>query len=273
MTKADRELVAPALVVLLAASLILFGGEPGAMANSAFALLLLLPLVATWVIHRRGPSALQYRARLGLLYVWALGLYLSIEWIIPAAGRPLVDEALLSADQALFGQTPSLSWTPGRAAVSLLSLCYMGYHAYLHGALLWAGLDEGRSERLGRPLFRTFALGHAGYLLWPAQGPASLGLFDRPLGGGPITRALDLLIGHGSSVFDAFPSMHTAITLVLLVHDWQHARRRFWVILGPALGLFVSTVALRYHYGVDVMAGVVVAAVVLGAGWLERRLA
>ncbi len=267
MSEGERELILPALVVLLAAGLILLGGQPGWAGNTLLSLCLLLPLVAAWVVGRRGPQRYLERLRLGLLYAWALGVYLSIEWIVPASGRLPIDASLLAIDEALFGQTPALSYTPGRAAVGLLSLCYMGYHGYLHGALLWAGLDEERARRLGLTLFRTFALGFAGYLLFPARGPASLGLFDRPLSSGSISRLLDLLVDHGSSVYDAFPSMHVAITLTLLAHDARCHRWRFWALLLPTLGLLFSTVALRYHYAVDVIAGVALVAIVVALSW------
>ena len=65
------------------------------------------------------------------------------------------------------------------------------------------------------------------------------------------------LMGWGSSGFDVFPSLHVTITCVLLAHDWVEVRRRFWVMVGPVAGLVVSTVYLRYHYGLDVLAGAI----------------
>ena len=158
----------------------------------------------------------------------------------------------------------------------MLAVCYLGYHAYLHGALLWALFDEERARLLNRPLFLTFALGYTGYLLVPARGPlAAFGvgpadtgaLYPSALETGPLKGVCDALVLQGSSVFDVFPSMHIAITATLLVHDWRHTRRRFWVALLPALGLMLSTIALRYHYAVDVFAGALLAAAV---AWWTR---
>ncbi|HMJ67231.1 MAG TPA: phosphatase PAP2 family protein, partial [Candidatus Binatia bacterium] len=50
-----------------------------------------------------------------------------------------------------------------------------------------------------------------------------------------------------------FPSLHVLITCILLDHDSRHVRWRFWTMVIPALGLLISTIYLRYHYGVDVL--------------------
>ena len=54
---------------------------------------------------------------------------------------------------------------------------------------------------------------------------------------------------------DCFPSGHTEIALVVLLYAWRFERRYFCGLL-PAVGLLLfSTVYLRYHYVVDVLAG------------------
>jgi membrane-associated phospholipid phosphatase len=45
--------------------------------------------------------------------------------------------------------------------------------------------------------------------------------------------------------------------------DWQNGRRRFWIYLLPCLVLWWSTMFLRFHYFVDLIAGAIVALV----GW------
>ena len=60
----------------------------------------------------------------------------------------------------------------------------------------------------------------------------------------------------------SFPSGHTIIALLVL---WQAARHRVrgWPFLVPIVaGLICGTVYLRYHYGVDVLAGIIIAAAI-----------
>ena len=57
---------------------------------------------------------------------------------------------------------------------------------------------------------------------------------------------------------DCFPSLHVAHATVVAVIAFRF-RRRLFVALSPiALGLIVSTIYLRMHYVIDVVAGAVV---------------
>jgi len=59
---------------------------------------------------------------------------------------------------------------------------------------------------------------------------------------------------------DAFPSGHTAVALVTLFFAWKYQQRALFRVLVPAVSaLIVSTVYLRYHYVIDVIAGVLLA--------------
>jgi len=198
--------------------------------------------------------------RLASAYPVALGLYSSFAVVTPALGFPLRDSALLALDEALFGQTPALltqSWVrPWLTEV--LSACYFSYHLYLHGLLVVETLKPlPRAHALHEVLFTAFAVGYAGYLFVPAMGPLSLlgPAFTVPLQGGVMTALNDAVVARGGAGYDVFPSLHVLITCVLLAHDARHARRRFLFMLPVCLGLFVSTVYLRYHYVVDLMAG------------------
>lgn len=210
------------------------------------------------------------RVRIVWLYLWTLAFYTAVEWIVPALGRAPLDAELLAIDRALFGETPAarFSHTPG--LTDLLSGCYLSYHLYLHGALLWAVWRIEDAARLVRPLFLAFALGMAGYLVVPATGPAIAfpALFATPIEGGWMTLTNQAFIARGTSLYDVFPSLHVLMTLVLLTHDWRFMRRRFAVMILPAIGLTVSTLYLRYHYAVDLLAGVVIWA---GVAIWDRR--
>jgi hypothetical protein len=137
-----------------------------------------------------------------------------------------------------------------------MSLCYLSYHFYLAMAVAQAvRLADIATQRLSAWLFTGFAIGFAGYLLVPAVGPALAypELFREPLAGGVLSRLIAEVVAKGSSGYDVFPSLHVLITCILLDHDWRKLRRRFWVMIVPSVGLFVSTIYLRFHYAVDVL--------------------
>jgi membrane-associated phospholipid phosphatase len=64
----------------------------------------------------------------------------------------------------------------------------------------------------------------------------------------------------------AFPSSHVAVALATLFFSWQFLKRIRWVHLVFVLLLMVATVYCRYHYVVDVFAGVLTALVLVPIG-------
>ena len=69
----------------------------------------------------------------------------------------------------------------------------------------------------------------------------------------------------GEKPTGAFPSSHVGMTLIYLWLLFRSERKAFWVVLPLACLLLTSTVYLKAHYLVDVLAGCVVAPVVYGA--------
>lgn len=191
-------------------------------------------------------------------FAFAFWFYCAVARVTPALKIPLRDEALLRIDEAIFGHTPAVR-CEGLAVpwlTDLMSIFYMTYLVYLLVVVAHASVVSGaRSEHLGAHLFAGFAAGFIGYLLVPAVGPvhAYPHLFNAPLVGSLPTRINALVVSMGSSRYDVFPSLHVLITCILLDYDWRRYRLRFWIMAGPCLGLLLSTVYLRYHYGADVV--------------------
>lgn len=64
----------------------------------------------------------------------------------------------------------------------------------------------------------------------------------------------------------AFPSSHVAIALTTVFFSFRYLRRIRWIHLVVALLLCLSTVFCRYHYVIDVVAGVLTAACLVPLG-------
>src|SRR5204863_7555967 len=70
---------------------------------------------------------------------------------------------------------------------------------------------------------------------------------------------------------DVFPSLHVAISSIVLYYAWRRGRIWFGVALPLVLANWLSTLYLRYHYLVDVMAGWITAiAAIALAAWILR---
>jgi membrane-associated phospholipid phosphatase len=107
-----------------------------------------------------------------------------------------------------------------------------------------------------------FYLCYAGYLLFPAVGPRMPApVEDVVIGGGAFSRAVRAFIRAAEYTrTDAFPSGHTAVALVCCAQAWRWLGRSRFAVAVVAAGIVAATVYLHYHYLVDVLAGVAVAA-------------
>lgn len=269
--EAAQGLLTLGLLVWLGASAGLMHPATGMIAGVAiFQAVVLVALRST-------ASVFLQKVRLASAYVVGLALFSAPRLVVPTLGLSVRDEFLLGLDRTLWGETPAVLLAPFARPwlTELMSACYLSYHLYFHGALayaLWQPLEKGR--RLFEWMFTALPLGIAGYLLVPAVGPlkALQGSFGTPLTGGPITTLNDWVVRHGSAVYDVFPSLHVLMTCVLLEHDRREHPRRFRWMLPVAVGLVVSTVYLRYHYAIDLVAGFgVFVAVRHGWNWSEGR--
>lgn len=119
-----------------------------------------------------------------------------------------------------------------------------------------------------------YMLGFIGYLLVPAGGPylAFPAEFPYPPQGGPMTTFLVNLVAQGITGMDVFPSLHSGVTIYVWGFFLLNGYRRTALLLTPVmLSIVVATVYLRYHYGVDLLAGILLAILVLAMTAWRRK--
>lgn len=190
------------------------------------------------------------------------------------------DELLIRIDLFLFGFHPTVRLE--RIASPLFTdLMILAYCSYYVLPLVFVGVlyGKGKEQEFDEAAFSivlTFYLSYIGYMLIPALGPrfALAPLHHEGLKGlilaDPIMRALDFLEGIKR---DAFPSGHSAVVLVVLAYAYRYEKGLYRIFLPIVLALLFSTVYMRYHYVVDVLAGMLLAALCLAfSPRLFRRL-
>ena len=236
--------------------------------GSPDALLYIALLLGGAALVAAGPAlATEAGAKLRLaVYPAAItAAYMNMGPALARAGAPLWDAELLRLDRLLTGTTPSLLLQPlvHPALTEALSLCYGLFIPYFATSLMWYFFRElSLARRFFTGLLGLYSVGFLGYVLVPARGPylAFADLFTVPLVGGMATEANATLVALGSNHVDVFPSMHCAASAFILAFDRRHSRGRFRLFLVPVVGLWVSTLYLRYHYLVDLLAGFALAA-------------
>ena len=254
-------------------------GPGGNVALIAWWTLLALSIAGAWLLTKRRQSTLRWRVRFGSYLLIMNAAYVLIGPTVRALGSPLRDAQLQAIDSTLFGKPLPLYFDALTSPVTseILSLCYMVLFPYIVfsvGRMVWRmprAFEVTRLFFVG--LFTMYAAGFLGYLLVPARG-AYLDIphaFSHPIQGMALTRLNDDIVRRGSSGVDVFPSLHVAVSTFILFFDLRYARWRFYAYLAPAIGLWVATLYLRYHYGVDVIAGFLFAAAALGLVSYEAR--
>jgi len=185
---------------------------------------------------------------------------------------PLYDVWLRSIDARLIGENLSVRLEPFVRPLFTepLSFCYMVFIPYLTFSMLWyffAPLPLLKRFYLG--LFSIYGIGFLGYILVPAAGPyiAMSQEFRVAFTRGFFTRLNAAMVSFGSNHVDVFPSLHCAVSTYMLLFDRWYRRWRFRIYALPCVGLWISTIYLRYHYLIDVVVGFALAAIVL---WLAR---
>lgn len=200
-------------------------------------------------------------------YFWMAGA-------VPRLGDWRADSALLEIDRLFFGKCLAHRIAPAIPAwgLEILSAAYLSYFP------LWASslfLAMSRGPAFQRAYFGGFhliyAIGFTSYALFPAAGPflwAPLAA-ECPTGDlGFIAALNDRIVRAGCNGIDVFPSLHTGVTLFILLSAWTNSRRLFAFLLLPCLLIFTATLGLKYHYAADLAAGALLA---IAVWWFTVR--
>ncbi len=206
-----------------------------------------------------------------LTVITILMIFNSLGDLIPGMWSRTFDSVLIKIDHAIFGVHPTV-WMERMISARLTALLQCAYISYYFmpislGVVLIAKGKHGEFEDALFGIVLCFYLSYIGYLLVPAVGPRFTleHLQTKDLQAGPfIQKIQSTLNGLEHNKTDAFPSGHTAIALMSLYYAWKKKETALSAVLVPlAFGLIVSTVYLRYHYGIDVLAGIALTALTI----------
>lgn len=192
------------------------------------------------------------------------------------------DFAIQHLEQVVFGSQISYRWIremPNPALSWVLHSCYLSYFAILISAPLGLWLSR-RRDGARLTIFAIMATLYFCYivnLFYPVAGPR----YAFPHAHNAATdvwpaRATQWLLNQADSWGAAFPSSHVAASIVATL-----CALRFWrplgLVLAPlTIGLAFGVVYGQFHYGVDALTGIVVAAAMLTSlnrwVWWERAV-
>ena len=235
-----------------------------------YAGLAVLVLVMAFAIRPRARRSISLFPDLLVPIAVLLIIYETIGVSIPLVNRTWLEPALVSFDRSLFGVTASAYcqrfYNP--VLLDFLHLCYFSYYFFPLSLLAIMYARQARTQYqeavivIGLAFYICFLLYFLFPVIGPNRNPAVRAEFSKDIWvyGGPITKLVrGFITGAETTVYDCFPSAHTAVTLlvVLLAFRYRLALRHAYTVVG--LFLIASTVVLRYHYLLDLVAGALLA--------------
>jgi len=181
------------------------------------------------------------------------------------------DNELIALDRKLFGFQASLALqrfiTPSLTAWMDFSYFYHILNIPVVACFIYLRRPRRQFREAMTGLIVVCFFGFLGYLAVPAIGPmytlrdqytvpldTSLALFNRQVE----------FMDYARILRDVFPSMHVAISFLMWLYAYRNSKRLFWLLSPLVLSLWVSTLYLRYHYLIDVVAGLILAPLCYG---------
>jgi hypothetical protein len=209
--------------------------------------------------------------------------YLMLHDILPVVRKDSLDATLAAIDVRLFGTQPAfvIEKLNKRPIIEWLSFFYFSYYT-VSGlwavGVVWIAPSPRTKLEFGVGTAIAFCTGHLLYMCVPAFGPYKFfdGQFQGPIDGGFFWGLVYGSVKSAGALKDVFPSMHTCGPTWYALFAVMQARRDRRFLIPAVLTCFfaanivVSTMVLRWHYVIDVIAGLTLAST---AAFLAPRIA
>jgi membrane-associated phospholipid phosphatase len=228
-------------------------------------------------------------ARMGKVYLdfypllFMFVIFESFFMILPYFNPHDYDPELAQLDFRLFGVNPTV-WIEQWVRPWLTDLLYLVYFTYYPFPLfiLIYLYRKKKFTELDRSIFLLLVVNYGAYVIYffvPAMGPRYyepiMQLQTKSLHGVFLAVPIrEIIHFFEPNKFDAFPSLHAATTLTTLVIMAKYNKKMFLIFIPLFLGILVAVIYCRFHYVMDVFAGIVwtIVAVVV-AGFIYDRYA
>lgn len=202
-----------------------------------------------------------------------ISTFTQLHLILPSIRAATFDADIYALDKRLFGFEPAEAWdrfvTP--ATTEWFAFFYYLYFGIVLVHVLPMAIFERRMKvlrELSWGIFFVFCVGQLVYVAVPGFGPYRLleSRLAHPLEG-PIFWPLvseTVASFDGAHRTDIFPSLHTAVPTFLTLFSFRHRKlspfRYTWPVMGfVTVNIILATMFLRWHYLLDVIAGITLA--------------
>lgn len=196
-----------------------------------------------------------------LPFGFCIAIYTNLHDTVHFANPADVQHWLIQIDQWMFGVQPCV-WAERFIHPTLTDIFIAAYANYfvLNICVAVVLYFQKRYQEFRYTLVTTIICYYIGYFLFiifPAAPPRIVlkPYFTVSLHGHilePIKHAIEVSAQDSRG---AFPSLHCAVSFVSMFFGWRYLRWMFWVMVPMVIMLVVSTIYLRHHYVIDLIAG------------------
>jgi membrane-associated phospholipid phosphatase len=242
----------------------------GPITKTITLLMVLFFVVLLLVPHGRIAKHARLLGRVMASFLVMLFSFEAVTHYITARELPLQDMALQYWDSLLFGGKQPAEWLEPINTHHLtlfLSVIYLSWFALTYGSIffMWWSGRQAVLEYSAATLM-TFYIGYLIYIIVPAFGPIFTYSYSTPMTG---LTAMMMDRRLFTPVADAFPSLHTGISVIMFILVRKYSKKWFWFYAPVTVLIIISTVYLRIHYAIDVIAGI---ALSMTTAWLTQTL-
>jgi membrane-associated phospholipid phosphatase len=192
--------------------------------------------------------------------------------------RGFFDSILLKIENPLFAIHPTI-WFQRWNHPLVTEWMMFGYTFYLMlipitVCTLYLKKKFAESSHLTFSLLTTFIICYFGFILFPVEGPRFVlkSQYTVVYGGYFFKMIADLIEKNAMLHGGCFPSAHCAAATVMLLLSFKYYRKMFYWILPIIITLYISTVYGRYHYPIDVLAGIITGIIGIKLSYPLQRL-
>lgn len=209
-------------------------------------------------------------------------LYWELRYLALLFSSGFHDAAVLSWEQALFGEQMAMTLSQRLPHLWLSEVMHFFYASYwyLLPAALVALYLRGRTECVRQLVFAELVVYFGCYIVFiffPVAGPHyQFPVIQGHLSEGFFFRLVHWVLEDGGSKGAAFPSSHVAVAVTISLTTWREDRLVWLATLPFVVGLTISTVYGRFHYGIDAAVGILAAVALVALarvlrGWLAQE--
>jgi len=232
------------------------------------ALLVHIAAIGLIFVLARSASGIPLFVRYWYIMVFVPLCYKEIPYLVVKLGLRSADPILAHWDR-IIGGTNLVFWLGSIQNRVLTEFLQIIYSLFIPGmvalsVLYWFRQSRTEFRRAGFLIAAMFLISYLGYLVLPARGPHFIDYSLPALQGLSTFHFLQGAIDSLEGVqYDCFPSGHVAVVLVGCYVARRISPAIFWVFCTFTGLIALSTIYLHYHYVIDVLAGIVLAMLLL----------